>query len=445
MAEKAAPIRVMVVDDEPGILFSVEQMLDTCQVETYQDPLVALANLSSREYDVLIVDYKMPECNGIDFFLKAKVLSESSYKILLTAFAEKEILQESINSSLINRVVEKPFRRKVLQEAVDAGCRCRDQRRQEYLLLQAGYRELRREKVFYDREVIGVNGGLKETVSRLEKAAQQPVNVLFSGEGGTGKGLLAHLLHTMSTGEGAPFYSLDCMGAGVEEALFGGAGAEGMLGLADGGTLLLRRIEALPLRLQERLLSALKEKELIRLGGTPSDRTGFRLAATTGVDISRVVESGGFREDLYYAVNAFPVTVPPLRERRQDVPELIVYFAELFAREQGTEPPAVPETLFSALQEHPWRGNVRELEQAVRQAVLHPDGECELKPGHFRAGGGMVQDGALAAALADLAGALSGGRITYGRLEAELARAVLEKLGGDRAAARRTGIPESLL
>ena len=112
------PLRILVVDDEPGILFSIQQVLSGHLVDVFEDPLIAVANLSSGEYDVLIVDYKMPDLNGIDFLLKARVLCENTYKILLTAFAEKDMLQESINSNLINRVMEKPLRRKALLELI---------------------------------------------------------------------------------------------------------------------------------------------------------------------------------------------------------------------------------------------------------------------------------------------------------------------------------------
>jgi formate hydrogenlyase transcriptional activator len=245
----------------------------------------------------------------------------------------------------------------------------------------------------HERETIGENQGLHEVFNAIRMVAGTDSSVLIQGETGTGKELIAAALHERSLRRRGAFVKLNCaaMPAGlIESELFGhergaftGAVTQttGRFQLAHQGTLFLDEIGELPLELQPKLLRVLQEKEFERLGSTRTLRADVRVIAATNRDLGQMVEEGKFRADLYYRLSVFPIALPPLRERRQDIPLLARYFARRFSERMDRECSHIPDDAMNALTEYDWPGNVRELQNVIERAViLSPGPELRLPP-----------------------------------------------------------------
>ena len=238
--------------------------------------------------------------------------------------------------------------------------------------------------------IVGRHGGLRAVLSQVEIVAPTNATVLISGETGTGKELIARAIHELSPRHNRNLVKVNCAAipAGLlESELFGherGAftGAlmqkKGRFELADGGTLFLDEIGDIPLELQPKLLRAVQEQEFERLGSTHTIHVNVRMIAATHRNLPDMIREGKFREDLFYRLNVFPVAIPPLRERREDIPLLVNYFVSKLSREMGRQIKTIPPRTIEALTNHPWRGNVRELANFLERAVVLSQGE-ELK------------------------------------------------------------------
>jgi len=234
-------------------------------------------------------------------------------------------------------------------------------------------------------QIIGHSPALKSVLVEVERVAPTDSTVLVLGETGTGKELIAHAIHNLSARCGRPFVKLNCAAIpfdlleselfGHEKGAFTGAIAQklGRFEMADTGTLFLDEIGDLPLALQPKLLRVLQEQEFERLGSGRTHRINVRLIAATHRDLTEMVRRSEFRSDLYYRLNVFPVLVPPLRERREDIRLLVSHFAEVFARRMGKRIYRIPEKTTDALMAYPWPGNVRELQNLIERAVIRSD------------------------------------------------------------------------
>ena len=237
----------------------------------------------------------------------------------------------------------------------------------------------------YDRrfqQVIGNSPALEAVLEQVERVAPTGSTVLIQGETGTGKELIAHAIHNISSRCGRPFVRLNCAAIpldlleselfGHEKGAFTGAIAQkiGRFELADKGTLFLDEIGDIPPALQPKLLRVLQEQEFERLGSTRTHKVDVRLVAATHRDLTDMVNRGEFRSDLYYRLNVFPVLLPPLRDRREDIPALVTHFVEMLGRRMGREIEHIPAETMSALISYQWPGNIRELQNLIERAVI---------------------------------------------------------------------------
>ena len=237
--------------------------------------------------------------------------------------------------------------------------------------------------------IVGSSPALELVLAEVERVAPTDSTVLVLGETGTGKELIARAIHNLSKRYGCPFVKLNCSAIpfdlleselfGHERGAFTGAVAQkiGRFEMADTGTLFLDEIGDLPLALQPKLLRVLQEQEFERLGSGRTHRINVRLVAATHRDLTQMVSRNEFRSDLYYRLNVFPVLVPPLRERREDIRQLVEHFVEMFARRMDKRIDQIPHTTMNALTAYPWPGNVRELQNLIERAVIRSD-DCVL-------------------------------------------------------------------
>jgi formate hydrogenlyase transcriptional activator len=241
------------------------------------------------------------------------------------------------------------------------------------------------DQVSYERrfeQIIGNSSALEAVLEQVERVAPTNSTVIIQGETGTGKELIAHAIHNLSSRCGRPFVRLNCAAIpldlleselfGHEKGAFTGAIAQkiGRFELADKGTLFLDEIGDIPPALQPKLLRVLQEQEFERLGSTRTHQVDVRLVAATNRDLTEMVNHGQFRTDLYYRLNVFPVQLPPLRERREDIPALVSHFVERFGRRMGREIDTIPPETMSALSSYQWPGNIRELQNLIERAVI---------------------------------------------------------------------------
>jgi transcriptional regulator with GAF, ATPase, and Fis domain len=241
------------------------------------------------------------------------------------------------------------------------------------------------DQVSYERrfeQIIGNSSALETVLEQVERVAPTDSTVIIQGETGTGKELIAHAIHNLSSRCGRPFVRLNCAAIpldlleselfGHEKGAFTGAIAQkiGRFELADKGTLFLDEIGDIPPALQPKLLRVLQEQEFERLGSTRTHQVDVRLVAATNRDLEEMVNHGQFRSDLYYRLNVFPVLLPPLRARREDIPVLVTHFAEIFGRRVGRQIEQIPPETMSALSSYQWPGNIRELQNLIERAVI---------------------------------------------------------------------------
>ena len=381
---------ILCVDDEPSIGVVLEHAL----TKMGHRPLLAgnvpeaLKSLAQNDVDVVISDYRMPGATGLDLLSTMKEQGHRIPLIMMTAHSSIEHAVLSIKSGADDYLM-KPVTSETLELAVNQVLKVTKLRqeneafRQEIATLRSG------------REIVGDSKPMREVMRTIAMIAPTRATVLLEGESGTGKELFARAIHEQSPRHDLPFVTLNCaaMPEGlVESALFGhergaftGATqrAAGAFERAHRGTLMLDEISEMRLDLQSKLLRVIQEQEFERVGGRQTINVDVRLIATTNRDLKSTVEKGEFREDLYYRLNVVPVRTPPLRERLDDVPLLVLHFARQAAKELGVSVAGIaPETL-DLLQSYYWPGNVRELANAVERAVIFGAGGA-LRPEAFR-------------------------------------------------------------
>ncbi len=390
-----AEFKIMAVDDEAIILDNIRDYLSGYDIHTFADPSKALEELKTGRFDIIISDYKMPGINGLDFLCEARKADSYEYGILLTAYADKELLEDFINRNVIKKVLDKPLNLKLLKGAVDeAIVSCRKTRDDQAaithmrLVCEEAFKGIH----FLNDTVIGIDGGLAEVFKKAEYIAPTSENILITGETGTGKEALARTIHFLSKRKERPFIKIHCGAIPeslIESELFGyvrGAfsGADrdkpGKIELAHTGTLFLDEIGELNTDMQTRLLHVVQEKRVERLGSVKSSVIDFRLICATNRDLNQCMKENRFRDDLFYRISTFPIHLPPLRERIADIEPLADYLLKKFGRELDRRDITIDRSAIAPLEKYAWPGNIREMENTLKRAVLQlPRNESVIK------------------------------------------------------------------
>ncbi len=350
---------ILVVDDDYHMRVALTEALSKAgyDVRAAEDGRVAMDSIRKSVCDLVITDVKMPFVNGIDLLGRIKKEHCSLPVIVITAYGTVQHAVNAIKEGAFD-YIQKPFDTGTLYEVV-----------QRALGLEGG-------------RIVCVSRLMKEVLLRAQQVARSDTTVLVMGESGVGKELIARYIHENGERREMPFVAVNCAALpenlleselfGYEKGAFTGALARkpGKFELADKGTLLLDEISEMDLRLQAKLLRALQEREVEVIGGKSPKKVDVKVIATTNRNLARLVEEAKFREDLYYRLNVFPIVVPPLRDRREDIPELAAHLLKKYCRGADTR---VDEEAMSHLIARHWKGNVRELENVIARACILSD------------------------------------------------------------------------
>lgn len=374
MTDKIA--RILVVDDERSMQEFLEIFLrrEGYDVVTAGDVDTAIAHLESDEIDLVITDMQMPEKTGLDLLLAAREVSPETILIVVTAFGTTDSAIAAMKEGAYDYLT-KPFKVDELRIVIEKAL--------EKKILSNENSRLRRELRSHsrDRNIIGNSSAIQEVYDLIAQVAETKINVLVSGESGTGKELVARAIHEQSDRYDQPFVAINCGAIPenlLESELFGhvkGAftGAfqakQGLFEVASGGTLFLDEIGDLSQPLQVKLLRALQERTIRRVGDTVDRKVDVRIISATNRRLEEEVAAGRFREDVYYRLNVIQVELPPLRDRIEDIPLLTEHFIRVFAEDLGKDVVGMNAAAYEVLSRYAFPGNVRELENLVERAV----------------------------------------------------------------------------
>jgi len=371
---------ILCVDDEPNVLHVIRRTLENAghRAIGLTNVDAAFGVLQTEPVDLIISDYRMPEATGLEFLQRLTETGTEVPLIMLTAHASVEHAVASMKAGALDYVT-KPIRADQLKLVVEHAL--------EYLNMRRSTRQLREAAARRNEDrIVGDCGVMRSLLQRIQTISRTRATILIQGESGTGKELVARSIHRHSEWADGPFITINCAALpeslvestmfGHEKGAFTGAirQVKGAFERAHNGTLLLDEISEMRRDLQAKLLRVLQEREFERVGGTTPIRVSVRVIATTNRDLATEVREGRFREDLYYRLSVVPMTIPPLRERLEDLPALVRHFAQRAAREIGRPIEGILPEAMALLASHPWPGNVRELSHAVERAVILSEG-----------------------------------------------------------------------
>jgi two-component system response regulator PilR (NtrC family) len=369
--------RVLVVDDEP----SMRELLDiTLQQEGYDVTLAdggeaALRALDETVFDLVVTDLRMRKVDGLGVLRAVKEKAPGTAVLMITAFASTDTAVEAMKLGAYDYVT-KPFKLDEIRLTIANAL----ERKRLHEENQALRRQLHKERGFAN--FVGRSRKMLDVFETIRKIADTPSNVMITGETGTGKELVAQAIHNESPRRDRPFVSVNCGAIPeglMESELFGhvkgaftGAVSDtrGLFAAADAGTLFLDEITEVPQSVQVKLLRAIQERTVRRVGDTRDIRVDVRLIAASNRDINRAVAEGVLREDLFYRLNVIPIHLPPLRDRREDIALLIAHFIQKIARETAKDVRGIAPEALTVLERYRWPGNIRELQNAIERAIV---------------------------------------------------------------------------
>jgi DNA-binding NtrC family response regulator len=377
----ASPMkRILIVDDDEAIRTGLGALLEMDDWETRGADSVRAGIIAFSEFapDVVLLDVSLPDGSGLELLDQIKRHSESTPVIMMSGAGTFESVVESIKMGA-ETYLTKPFDYEALKVTLEQASRMAAREKELSVLRRSTDKEGAR--------FSGVSDATRHLNELIERVAPAPSPVLLEGESGTGKGLVARLIHNRSNRSKAPFVDLNCAGLskelleselfGHERGAFTGATATkpGLFEVAANGTVFLDEIGEMEISIQARLLKALEDKKFRRVGGVRDLHADFRLIAATNRNLQDEIRAGHFRSDLYYRLNVVRISIPPLRERLDDVVILARLLSEQLAKELGKRPPKISDRAMSRLTSYPWPGNVRELRNTLERAMLVARGD----------------------------------------------------------------------
>jgi two-component system, NtrC family, response regulator AtoC len=386
---------ILIVEDEPRMRRLLEISLgeDGHSVHTAGDAESGMLYLRKESVDLVVTDLKLPGMNGLAFLQEGKRLNPGLPFIVMTAYGSVETAVDAMKAGASDYVL-KPFTMAEMKLVINKELDVQQVRDENVRLKEA------LGKRYHFQNIVGRGRKMQEVLALVERVAPTNSTVLIGGESGVGKDLIARAIHQNSRRAGGPFIKINSTAIpetlfeselfGFERGAFTGALASkpGKFELADKGTLFLDEIGDVPAAIQVKLLRVLQEREFERLGGTKTLKVDIRMIAATNRDLRAALEEGTFREDLYYRLNVVPIDIPPLREHKEDIPDLVNHFLARFAADSEREIEGITPAALNALMEYHWPGNIRQLENSVERAVALSSGrlidvmDIHLDKGH---------------------------------------------------------------
>ena len=375
-------ISILIVDDEESVRDSLYNWFieDGYCVECAENAKKALSILESKNFNIILADIKMPGMDGLEMQRRIKSLNKDSIVIIMTAFASVDSAVQALKDGAYDYIT-KPF------DPDDLSHLIRNATKQ--ISLKAENEALKEKFVSLENidDLIGNSEAMIKVLKEVETVAQSNSSVIITGESGTGKELIARAIHSNSQRKYFPLVSVHC-GAlteslleselfGHEKGAFTGAmyNRKGRFEMADGGTIFLDEIATISAKMQVELLRVLESKNFVRVGGNKEITSDFRVICATNRDLKKMVEKGTFREDLYYRLNVVNITIPPLRERMEDIPLLVDYFIKKFCTSMSRDIITIDSAVLKRLEEFEFPGNVRELENMIERAIVIGNGK----------------------------------------------------------------------
>jgi len=430
-------VKILIIDDDAGLRKSLTLILSDADYDVLQaeDGEAGLAVASEQKPDIILCDVRMPKLGGLEFLLRYAESGGEALVLVMTAYGSGDLAIEAMKRGAYD-YLPKPFGADEVLLTVRKAEE-REQLRREVGRLRS---EVRADRRF--GEIVATSTAMRQALSVVEKVARHRSSVLISGASGTGKELVARLIHRESPRTG-PFVPVNCGGIpeqlleseffGFVRGAFTGADREkaGLFEAADGGTLFLDEVGELSSTLQVKLLRALQEGEVRRLGSTETHRFDVRILSATNRDLESAVETGDFREDLYYRLAVVPIQLPLLRNRAEEIPVLVHHFLTRHSERLGIHTEGIAPDAMEVLLSYPWPGNIRELENVLERALVLTEGpkitledlpEGVRRPGPESPGGGLDTD--------DLSVKRHGAR-----LERHLIQLALDRTGGNKTQA----------
>ncbi len=390
---------LLYIDDEPSNLKAFKAVFKWhYHIYLAGSGKEALALLNQHDIHLIIADQRMPEMTGFEFFKAILDTHPEPLRIILTGYSDMELLIKAINECGIYQFITKPWNEEEMRYMLDKALETYQLRKDNKALIEDLKRanEKLQEQNYYLKEEIQLEHDFNNIITqskkfnallrKVEQVANAKTSVLITGESGTGKELLARAIHNISNRSQQPMVKVNCAALpdelieselfGHEKGAFTGAHAarKGRFELAHKGTLFLDEVGEMPMALQAKLLRVIQEGEFERLGSEKTLKVDVRLIAATNRNLQEAIDAGTFREDLFYRLNVFPIQVPPLRERKEDIPLLVKYFLQKYEPIVGRRITSVATQVMEKLMRYHWPGNIRELENVVERSMIISQG-----------------------------------------------------------------------
>ncbi len=439
---------ILIIEDEPKMARLLELNLTEAGYATRSaaDAEAGLNILRQEKIDLVLTDLKLPGMTGLEFLQAARRTASNLPIILMTAYGSVETAVEAMKAGASDYVL-KPFSIEEIKLIVSRELESRRLREENRSLRDAlGQR-------YEFKNIIGRSPAMQEVLATVERVATSNSTVLLGGESGVGKDMIARAIHEHSRRAAGPFVKINCTAIpenlleselfGYEKGAFTGAVAPkpGKFELANEGTIFLDEIGDVPGTIQVKLLRVLQEREFERLGGTKTHKVDVRVIAATNRNLRDALEEGTFREDLYYRLNVVPISIPPLREHKEDIPYLVDFFIARYAKQSGKDISAITPAALALLMDFHWPGNIRELENIIERAVVLAAGpKIDVADIHLDVAPPKVTDAASSGAPFPPAG------LTLEQFEDEIIKEALRRAGGNKSqAARLLGLSRNAL